>query len=54
MKYLIQHFIEDTLRECASQTAIKQGDREFTYAEIDDLSLRYQTYFSEKLPFRQK
>jgi amino acid adenylation domain-containing protein len=47
MKYLIQHFVEDTLRDRASQTAIKQGDRIFTYGEIDELSRRYQTFFSE-------
>lgn len=47
MKYLIQHFIDDSLRENESRTAIKQGERVFSYGEIDDLSKRFQTYFSQ-------
>src|SRR5271169_495597 len=45
MKYLIQHFIEDTFKSAATRTAIKQGDRLFTYGEIDDLSNRFRTFF---------
>jgi len=61
MKYLIQHFIEDTVRDSeraaggagvsqdwtTERTAIKQGDRLFSYREVNELSRRYQSYFQQ-------
>ena len=45
MKYLIQHFIEDTFRDFPSRVAVKQGEREYSYAEIDLLSRKFEKHF---------
>ncbi|MBX9693187.1 MAG: acyl--CoA ligase, partial [Cyanobacteria bacterium] len=50
MKYLVQHFIERTLQEIPTRTAIKQGDRLFSYGEVDQLSRKFQTYYRENPP----
>lgn len=53
MKYLVQHFLDDTFREHATRTAIKQGNRLFSYAEIDKLSKICQKYLLDEPPPRR-
>lgn len=50
MKYLVQHFIEDSFRKYPTRTAVKQGDRLYTYAEIDELSCKFEQHFHETKP----
>ncbi len=50
MNYLIQHFIEDSFTSFAEKTAVKQGDRRYTYAEIDELAFRFESHFFDKKP----
>lgn len=43
MKFLVQHFIEQTFQERSSQIAIEQGHLQYTYSDIECLSNRYAT-----------
>ncbi|MBX9690489.1 MAG: amino acid adenylation domain-containing protein [Candidatus Obscuribacterales bacterium] len=50
MKYLIQHFIEDSFKTFASEVAVQQGERAYTYSEIDELSLKFEQHFLASPP----
>lgn len=53
MKYLVQHFIEDTFANYPSRIAIKQGNRNYSYGEIDELSRKFQSHFLVNTPPRR-
>ncbi len=46
MKYLVQHFIEDSIRQRGNATAVKQGATLYTYGQIDSLSSSFENYFA--------
>lgn len=50
MKYLIQHFIDDTFAEFPSRIAVRQGKRTYSYGQIDDLSKKFEQYFRNDVP----
>ncbi|MCA9813585.1 MAG: amino acid adenylation domain-containing protein [Candidatus Obscuribacterales bacterium] len=49
MKYLIQHFLQDTFSDSTRResVAIEQGDTLFKYKDIEASARKYQTYFEE-------
>ncbi len=50
MQYLIQHFIDDTLKNFPLRIAVKQGSRTYSYGEIDELSRKFQNHFLTHTP----
>jgi amino acid adenylation domain-containing protein len=47
MKYLIQHYVDDNLAEKKNKPAIKHGEKEITYAEVDTLSKKFAGYLDQ-------
>jgi amino acid adenylation domain-containing protein len=44
VKYLIQHFIEDTFVLCPDRVAIEQGESLYTYAEVNSLARHFEAH----------
>src|SRR5919199_2051744 len=45
MKFLIQHYIQDTLSDARDKIAVEQGGETYSYGEIEKLSNKIANYF---------
>lgn len=45
MKFLIQHYIQDTFRDARDKIAVDQGGETYSYGEIEKLSNKIANYF---------
>lgn len=48
MRYLIQHFIDDSFRLRANWPAVKQGSQTYTYGQVDELAIQFARHYAKQ------